>query len=407
MIRERRLNSLTFSAGSVQSVELPKDAVYHSFQLELDGKVTIAYLTSPTASTFAEGFPFNLISRVRLLRNGSDTVWQGTGKQMAKEALILNGRFPFARIWVDQNSTTGTAQALLIKTINGVAIPSNSEGIGANNAAFVDTATASSTSVTSFRSVLELWLQLGVDDSYFTTLVDARPLASYVLEVTWGNITDCIVAGTSGTVSVSANLSIQSYDQDNLKLGLPFGTFKRASMSVPGLAFGGNNQQFLLPRGNLYYGILFESLGFKAAGLVTIAQPGNDIVTEIQNRINSNYMLRDVFFRDLQAKNRNDQRVPSSPYDVWGAGPLGWAHLYFPSTGNTVKELVATYTMDQFDVLLTTSALFGTGDGNVYNGSPVVNILTQEVIPGRSVAPNAPQGAFAGSAVATSAKPGA
>lgn len=413
MIRERRLNTIAYTPGGVTSVELPKDACYHQLQLEIDGALTIVYPTGTVVSNskMAEGFPFNLISRARLIRNGSDVVWQGTGKMMAKEALMLNGLFPFARIWVDSASGAGTAQALLLQTVNGVSIPSNSEGIGSNECTFSDTATASTTNIIDFRAVLELWLQLGVDDNYFATLVDARPLASYALEVTWETVANIVVAGgataTPGVPTIAANMSIQSYDQDNLALGIAFGTFKRASFQVPGAAFSSNNLQQLLPRGNLYYGILMETLGFKAAGLVTIAQPGNDIVTEIQNRINSNYQLRDVFFQDLQAKNRNDGLVPSSPYSVSGPSVKGWGFMYYPCTGDSIKELVATYTMDQFDFLLSTAASSGAGGGNTYNSTPVINLLTQEVIPGKSVASGAARGAFAGSLAATSAKPGA
>ena len=413
MIRERRLNSPVFTPGQVVSTELPKDAVYHQIQLELDGKITIAYGAAVGASVntqLAEGFPFSLISKIRLIRNGSDVVYQATGKQLAKEQLYMNQRFPFARLWFDSTSTNGTPNSLLTKTINGVTVPSNSEGIGCNAAVFTDTAAQSATNVIDFRCLLEMWLQLGVDDSYFTTLVDARPLASYVLEITWANTSEYCVLGSqnavTATVTPTVNCSVQSYDQDNLQSGIAFGTFKRASFQPPGIGFGSNNTQALLPRGNLYMGIIAESLGLKASGLATIAQPGNDIVGEIQNRINSNYLLRDVFFKDLQAKNRNEGMVPSSPYDTWGGGPLGWAYLYFPSTGRTIKELVASYTMDQFDLLISTNSATGAGDGNVYNGTPTMNLLTQEVIPGRSVSASSARGAFAGSAVATSAKPG-
>lgn len=413
MIRERRLQSITFNPGQTVSVELSKDAIYHQLQVELDGAVTIVYPNSAgtsVATRFAPGFPFSLINRLRLLRNGSDTVWQGSGKQLAKEMLFLNGRFPFSRLWVDTSSGNGTPQSLLTKAVNGVTIPANSEGIGCNNATFTDTAANNSTSIIDFRCMLELWLQLGVDEKYFTTLLDARPLSSFTIEVTWANQGEYLVPGTqngtNATVSVACNCSVQSYDQDNVQNGIAFGTFKRASVQVPGLGYSGTNVQYLLPRGNLFYGVILESLGLKAAGLVTIPEPGNDIITEIINRMNSNYALRDVFWRDLQAKNRNDGLVPTSPYDTWGGGPLGWAAIYYPCTGDSIKELIATYTMDQFDLAISTNGLTGGGDGNTYNGTPTLNILTQEVIPGKSTNSSTARGAFAGSIAATSAKPG-
>lgn len=413
MIRERRLQSIAFNAGQTVSVELSKDAIYHQIQVELDGSVTIVYANSAGTSVnskLAPGFPFSLVNRLRLLRNGSDTVWQGSGKQLAKEMLFLNGRYPFSRLWIDGSSGTGTAYALLTKAVNGVTIPSNSEGIGCNNATFTDVAANNVSTIIDFRCMMELWLQLGVDEKYFTTLLDARPLSSFTMEITWANQSEYLVLGSqnavAATATVAVNCSVQSYDQDNVQNGIAFGTFKRASVQVPGLGYSGTNTQYLLPRGNLFYGCIFEALGLKAAGLVTIPEPGNDIVTEIINRMNSNYALRDVFWRDLQAKNRDDGLVPSSPYDAWGAGPLGWASLYFPCTGDSIKELIATYTMDQFDLAISTNGSTGGGDGNTYNGTPTLNILTQEVIPGKSTNSSTARGAFAGSIAATAAKPG-
>lgn len=413
MIRERRLGSVTFGgAGATNSFDIARDAVYHQIQLECDGNISIVYPsgTAQVNTQFAEGFPFNMISRIQLIRNGSDVVWSGSGKQLAKESLMLNGTFPFARVWVDQtNNGGGTAGALLTKAVRGVTIPSNSEGIGCNNAVFTDTASSGATNQIDFRFLLEMWLQLPVD-KYFTTLVDARPLATFQLQILWEQTTNYMIlgsnAGGAATATVTLNCSVQSYDQDNLKQGLAFGTFKRSNMSPPGLSYSGTNQQFLLPKGNLYYGILFETLGLKSAGLATIAQPGNDIVTELINRVNTNYYLRDAFYRDLQAKNRNDGQIPSSPYDTLNAGVLGWAHLKFPVTGDKLKELVQTFSYDNFDLLFNIAASSGGQDGNTYNGSPTINLLTQEVIPGRSVAAGSPRGAFAGSIAATSAKVG-
>lgn len=398
MIRERRLNTIAYNSGGVSTVELPKDAVYHQIQMILTGQVSSVNGAGSTANKFAQGFPFNIINRIRLVRNGSDVVYQGSGKQLAKEGLYLNQRFPQARLWTATN-------ALLTASVNGVTIPSNSEGIGCNAAVFLDAGTVSSTVVTNFRASLEMWLQLGVSDSYFATLVDARPLASFVLEITWDSITNFIVAGTSATLSlVGAQAVVMSYDQDNVDMGVSFGTFKRASLSSTQFSLNSSQNQQLLPRGNYYFGIIFETLVFRSGGLITIPEPGEDIVTEIQNRINSNYSLRDVFFQDLQAKNRNNGRVPSSPYDPWSGSPNGWAFLDYACTGDSIKELIPTFTMDQFDLLINLGA--GTEAGAI-TGNPVINIMTQEVIPGRSIAPNQPRGSFAGSMSSTSAKPGA
>lgn len=402
MIRERRLNTIPYSAGGISTVELPKDAVFHQIQLLLTGSVSSVNSGSASANKFAQGFPFNIISRVRLIRNGSDVVWQGSGKQLAKEALYLNKEYPQARIW--NGTSTSTTQTILLQTVNGISVPANSEGIGANVATFADAGTSSVTLTTNFRGSLELWLQLGVSDQYYTTLLDARPLASFVLEITWDVLANFIIAGAAAVPTLTnTQVVVMSYDQDNVDMGIAFGTFKRSSLSVSTFSYSSTNNQQLLPRGNYYFGIIFECLAFRSGGLATIAEPGEDIVTEIQNRINSNYSLRDVFFIELQAKNRNNGRIVASPYDAWSGGPNGWALLDYPCTGDSIKELIPTFTMDQFDLLLSIGA--GSEAGAV-TGNPVINMMTMEVIPGRSIAPNAPQGAFAGSSRSTSAKPG-
>ena len=402
MIRERKLSSLSYISGAKSTYEIPKDAVFHQLQLVLTGRLNIAYGATPTASKLAPGFPYNMINQIRLIRNGSDVVWQGSGKQLAKETMYLNGEYPQARVW--GGTTSSTLQTLLLQTVNGVSIPSNAEGIGANVATFQDgSPTASTTQFVNFRAVGEIWLQLGVDE-FFTTLVDARPLASFVLEVTWAQASEFIILGTNGTLTVdtSTQLLVASYDQDNVASGVKFGTFKRSSISATTYSYSSSNNQQLLPRGNFYYGIILEALAFRSGGLATIGEPGNDIVSAVQNRVNSNYYLRDTNFTDLQAKNRIDSNI-GNPYDVWSGGPQGWAQLLYPCTDKSLRNLVATYTMDVFDILFTMGA--GT-EGGAVTGNPIVNILTQEVIPGQSIAPNAPRGSQGGSISMTSAKPG-
>ena len=61
---------------------------------------------------------------------------------------------------------------------------------------------------------------------------------------------------------------------------------------------------------------------------------------------------------------------------------------------------------DVFDILITTQAI-GSATNGVTTGAtlPIIDILTQEVIPGVSVGAGAPQGAQNGSIGKTSAKP--
>src|ERR1035437_5742179 len=115
MIRERRLGNIAYPGpGQQSSYDLPKDCVYHQLQIAMSGSITAAYPsgTAVSSTQFAPGFPFNLIQKISLIRNGSDVVFSGSGRQLSKESAILNGVLPFARLWVDTASGTGTAGAL-------------------------------------------------------------------------------------------------------------------------------------------------------------------------------------------------------------------------------------------------------------------------------------------------------
>lgn len=400
MIRERKLSTLQYVAGGVSQVELPKDAVYHQFQLSLSGQASIAYGVGPSASTFIPGFPFNLIKQIRLVRNGSDVVWQGSGKMLAAENLILNRQHPRSRIYADSNG------AILSATVNGVTVPANSEGIGERAAQFQDTPVASTTVVTDFDAQLEMYLQLGcVDDKWWSTLLDARPLSSFVMEITWENSANVIVAGTTGVVSIlNTQIALSSYDQDNVSMNQNFGTFKRSQQSLTSMQYQGTGQQFLLPRGNFYAGMILETLSQKNAGAIqNVAIPEQAVIAAITNRINTNYFLRQSDFKVLQGKNKADLGT-SSPFQCSSGSPRGLAYLGYTTVGDRVSELIPTFTFDTFDLLLDLGN--GTENGPVAAGAiPTINVFLQEVIPGRSIAPNAPQGAFAGSNRRTSAQP--
>lgn len=406
MIRERRLATVSYVSGARVPTEISKDAVFHQFQISLKGQLTSVNAAGSSANTFYQGFPFSLIDQVRLIRNGSDTVWQGSGKMMAKECFFLNGAAPHARICAGSASGYLGTGNVYTASVSGITVlPANSEGIAENSAKFVDAGTASTTIYTDFECLLELWLQLGgADEKWWTTLLDARPLSSFVFEITWARVADVILAGTNATLSISATADILSYDQDGVKEGQDFGTYKRSMQQISNATYGSTGVQYLLSRGNLFQGILFETLAFKAASS-SILEPENGVIASFQNRINTNYYLRDTAFQDLQRKAKNDNEI-TYPYGTGTGSPRGFAYLNLLGVGNRASELVQTYTMDQYDLSLNLNALAAAQNGTTTAATqPQINILTQEVIPGKGVAPNLPQGAQNGSVARTNAQP--
>ncbi len=406
MIRERQVQSASYSAGNTLTYDLPRDAVYHMIQLSVRAGTFVAAVgDSGIGDLLNDCFPFSIIKNLRLVRNGSDVVWQGSGAQLSKEHLFLNKSHPYARIY----TTSSNVDTLITATYQGLTIPSNTMGIGESAVQFPSAPTAATTapvtSTTYFDFLMELWLQIGVDDVYYGTLVDARKLASYQLEFQYATVASQYVAGTTTSAqAITASIQISSYDQDNLDVSEQFGTFKRSANSISNIAYNSNNQQILLPRGNYFHGIIFETLSQKSQS-ATILRHECGNITSINNRINSNFALRTTTFKDLGSKHLADNWI-DCPWNTTSNSPNGWAYLSYPMVGKRGAELVPTYVMDQFDLQISTAASTAQENSAASaSTNPTINLLLQEVIPGVSIGDMQPKGAFAGSSRASSAKP--
>lgn len=403
-IRERQLTTAAYSSGNTQLVDLPRDAVYHTLQLScFGGSFATVQGAMGTGPTLVPGFPFTLIRNLRIIRNGSDVVWQGSGEQLAKEHYYMNKEFPLARLY----TTAGNVETLRTATVRGITIPANSEGIGANGGGYTVPDAPAGTGTLSFDFQVEMWFQMGPDDAYYGTLVDARKLATFQAEITWASEASQIaVAGTANTSSsASFNVQFMSLDQDNLDVENDFGTFKRSALYVSNIPYNSSNQQILLPRGNFFQGVVIGTKAYKA-GSSSNAIAENSVLSSIQNRINSNFYLRSVDFRQLQAKNQADAGGRSQAWATARGCPQGYAFLSYINAAQKAAEMVPTYVMDQFDFLVSTQDSASATNGATTAGTnPIIEMLIQEVIPGVSMAKNAPQGAASGSIAPTSAKP--
>lgn len=406
-IRERQLGTVAYVSGQTSYVDLNRDSVYHWFSLAIFGGTFVSTQGSMgTGPTLESNFPFSIIKNMRLVRNGSDIVFQASGAQLAKEAFNLNKSHPTARLYTVSSQT----ETLLTATVRGVTVPSNSQGIGSNCGGFKVADAASSSSTTYFDMQMDLYLQLGgVEDTWFSTLLDARSLASFRLEIDWNPESALVaLAGTANTSNaVTAQMQIMSIDQDNLEVNQPFGTFKRSTLSYNNFPYGSSSNQIILPRGNYYKGILFQTRAYKNGASTTVAYPENRVIGTVVNRINSNFYLRQVEMRALQAKNIADSGGRQNAFDTAQGSPQGWAYLDYVSAAQNAGELMPTYVMDLFDLQLDMIAAASQQNGTVQsNTNPLVDIMIQEVIPG--VTPgqgNSPQGSAAGSISRTSAKP--
>lgn len=420
MIRERNIQSWTYAAGGQQTLDLPRDAVFHILQIEGQGYVTNVQGASGTGTVFDDCFPFSILKNIRLMRNGSDVVFQGSGCLLAKEHYYLNERWPHARLY---RLSAANVESLLLSSAalalggKGVTVPANSEGIGITQVQFATTTSASSTTIVNFDFQMDLYLQMGPEDCYFGSLVDARRLATFQLELTYAAVADVAIAGADGsTNAIVASGRILSYDQDNLAVDSKYGTFKRSQLSFQNIPYGSSNFQIMLPRGNYFHGIILDTLAQKA-GSTTVLCHENAVLVSAINRINSNFQLRQFNWEDLQRKNQADGCM-NSAYAGSRGSPNGSAYLYYPVTGDKGFELVPTHVMDQFDLQVTVAAnasiaanaanagINGPENGVTTTGTnPTINMLLEEVIPGVSLGEQYPTAAMAGSKRGTSAKP--
>lgn len=404
-IRERQIGSVTFTSGGISLVDIPRDAVFHWLTLScMGGSFTSVQGVSGTGPQLESNFPFSLIRQIRVLRNGSDVVFSGSGSQLAKEAYYLNKTHPFARLYTVSSQT----ETLRTATVRGVTVPANSQGIGSNCGGFTTPDAPSSTATLLFDLQTDLWFQMGADDAYYATLVDARKLASFQLEITWASVADVIaLAGTANTsYACTATFNLLSMDQDNMDVDNSFGTFKRSTLNFNSFQYGSQNNQVILNRGNFYQGLIWQTRAYKNGASATVAAPENAVISTLENRINTNFSLRKVDFRQLQAKNVADAGGRQNAYHTAQGEPQGFAYLGYISAAQKASELVPTYVMDQFDVQVSMFASASQQNGTVASNTlPLIDIMLEEVIPGVSVGGNAPRGSQNGSINPTSAKP--
>ena len=402
-IRERQLFTLQFVENGTSRQQIPRDAVFHLLRLQCEaGLLTSVQGAAGTGPNLVPGFPFSLMRRIRVIRNGSDIVYSATGEQFAKEHYYLNGVHPQSRLY----SVAANVETLMTQLSRGVTVPANSQGIGSNIGFKVaDAPNASAEMRFDFQG--DIMFQTGVDDDYYATLVDARPLADFAIEIDWAGIPSQIAAaGTTNTsTTVNMSVSVLSVDQDNVANDIPYGTFKRSQYSQNAFPFASQNNQVLLPRGNMLYGLIFSSKAFKAGSAIN-AIAENAVIGDMELRVNTNLSLKKFTFKQLQGNNLADHGGRQNVFDNVGGGPQGWALLPLVNATQTLRESIPTFAFDQLDLQLGMKAIAEAQNGVTTPATnPVLDILIEEVIPGVSISPNMPQGAQNGSIARTSAKP--
>lgn len=403
-IRERQLGSLPYSSGNTSRFQIPRDAVFHLLRLSVDkGTFATTQGASGTGPALVPGFPYSLMRQVRVVRNGSDYVIAMSGEQAAKQHYYLNNVHPLARLY----TVASNVETLRTASVRGITVPANSQGLGENMGGFTGPDAPNSTGTLNFDFQIDLMFQTGVDDDFFATCVDGRPLADYAIEIDWATeAAQIATAGVTNTANAAAcTVQLLSVDQDNVADGLPFGTFKRSQISYSTFQYGSQNNQVMLPRGNMLYSLLFATRAFKAGSAVNpIAE--NSVIGNMSLRVNNNFYLKTHSFRQFQGDNIADHGGRQNAWGLAQGSPQGWADLALTNATQELRESLPTYAFDQLDVQVDLQAIASATNGTTTGSTlPQIDILVSEVIPGVSVSSNAPQGAQAGSIARTSASP--
>jgi len=395
-IRERQLVTLSYSSGGTSRQQLPRDAVYHLLRFScVAGSFATTQGSSGTGPSLVPGFPFTLIRQIRVIRNGSDIVFSMSGDQMALAHYYSNNSHPFARLY----TVSSNVETLRTATVRGLTLPANPQGIGSRQGLFTVPDAASSVGTVNFDFQVDALFQVGVSDDYFSTLLDARPLSDYVVEIDWATEAAQIAAAGTANTSSAASFSLQvlSVDQDNVKDGIPYGTYKRSQMSISNFAYSSQNNQVLLPRGNLLFAIQMMTRAFKTGSTVN-PLPENSCLSSVELRVNTNFSLKKLNYDQIQKNNMADNGGRQSAWDFAGGLPQGSAYLSLHNATESLREALPTYAFDQLDMQLATQAIGSSSNGATTSSTnPVLDFLIHEVIPGVSVASDAPQGAQAGS----------
>lgn len=402
-IRERTVQTLTYVSGGRTRQRLPTDAVFHALRLNVEGGTfSTAQGAMGTGPTLVPGFPFSLIQQVSIIRNGSDYFYSVTGEQLAKQHYYLNNSFPKARLY----TTNANVETLRTATVRGVTVPATSEVLGQNLGGFSVPDAPASTGTVQFDMQADILFQIPNLDQYFATLVDGRPLSDFAIEIQWANVNDQIaVAGTANTSnSASFNVTVNSLDQDNVQENIDWGTFKRSQIVPAGIAYGSQNQQILLPKGNLLTELIFETKAFKA-GSATVPVAENDVLGLINLRVNTQFQLKTLTFRQWQSNNVADNGGRQNAFALASGTPQGYCQIPLFNATQDLKEALPTFAFDTLDLQVSANALGSATNGATTGGSlPQVAVLVSEVIPGKTVSASAPQGAINGSTSRTSAK---
>ena len=296
---ERRLGSLTYSAGATSTMQLPRNYPYRRLSFHLDGNVTIAAAAS--AGTPKDSCPAQLVSNITIRANGRDVI-----KSMDLETLHR------------LNESRYGVRPFINSLPSGYAAVTQDVDVHA----FLD---------------FKMWDSIRPID----TLLQSAGLATLELIVTWGNpddiMTDAFTGGTGVSVDSGTTLYVASEEYVGAPADMNFSVNKEFQIrSIVNAA--NDNHQIILPVGNMYRSILIKTI----SDGVNV----NTILDNIQIKSGTE-VFKNIRAVQLQMENRMDMglQLPNANDTVnryYQEGTLaGYYLLEFVRDGRLTESLDA------------------------------------------------------------------
>ena len=309
VMRQRKLDRIVYTANSIQTLDIPREHWDKKILLQLVGQCDTGTAT-PTKSPYN---PFEIIKRIEVIANGSQTIKSYSGKMLYLQNIMEHGCVP----------------------------------------AKTETPASASQSDQSFGGALMLYLDK--DKDYIETLLPTHVLSSLQLKITWGTATD-IQTDTSEGLSID-NLYIYPLVTEELNRGQStskIGVLKETELVKVLEASGWVEVD--LPVGNVYNQIALLARNNSSAS--------NSIISEYEIIKDGLEVLRSARFDQSRSEDLIDYALESTnqptgytvvDFDLGGSAPIntkGWSSLKLRLNVSTAPTSTADVTILSEELIL-------------------------------------------------------
>jgi len=295
--RYRLINTIPFANNSRQSMDLPRDLLYHHLGIRLKGEVDIV---TAVTTAWADA-PWSLIRRIEIVADGKDTIKSIEGEFLRNFNRIFYGTDPAA-------SAMPTA-------------------VAANQP---------------FNAFMHLPFEMPRSVRPIDTLLDSRRLSTFQMVVTWGDSNSVYSANPANATITPADTTLEVSAMQSFGLDGPFAAHKQLNISKD-VTQVDPNFQIILPVGNLFRAFLVTARNYGVAPANVEPGTGSNVVIQ-------KLTLRsgtEVFFNKNSFETQDDNKRLYG-IENW---PAGWYVIEFAPDG-LLTESLNTSGFSSLDLLL-------------------------------------------------------